>query len=246
MSESKLSSTFFFVGKLSDHSAKYYVSNLEINRDLVFEVMLDNISIWGHSVKDFNDFFPEIREVLNILVSAFVFKNRKPLSYTIESWVESKNTISKSNMLGWVLNTHGEIKCFPRRSKSNTGWKKAVYFYKNIKKLNNNHILALKDYRSSLTDSSEDVFFLAYGAIEDICRATTGVADIDENAWQSMHSKLNTSKSLIDPLVSVVIKIRHGDKNDPLVIQSKSKRKELVAIAHQIIEKEYKRILPKF
>lgn len=246
MSSQNKKSTYFFIGTLSDHSAKYFISNLKITDDLFFEVMLDGFSIWGQTEKEFGDFFKDVKEIINILVSAFVFKTKKPLSYVLEHWIESQKTISKANMIGWILNTHGSIKHYPGHSKYNTSWKKAVYLYQNIDKLNNNHILALKDYRSALIDTSDDTFLFAYRSIEDICRAVTSRDDVNNKAWQEMHSALGTSKIMIDPLKSVAEKVRHGNKNNPLVIQSKNKREELIKIAHKIIEKEFKRKLPKF
>ena len=232
MQNKSSASTYFFIGKLSDRSSRYYVSNLEIGNNLVLEVVLDNISIWGQTNREFGVFYKEVAEITNIIVSAFVFKIRKPISFIFESWVEAKDVIAKKNMIGFILNSHGKRKVYPERSKNNTGWKKAVYLYKNIKKLNNNHILALKDYRAALMDTGDDAFFFAYRAIEDICRAVSGCSDVNVKAWESMHKKLGTSKSLVVSLVDVATKIRHGDKNDPLVKTAENNKKALIEISH--------------
>jgi hypothetical protein len=246
MLEKKQESTYFFIGKLSDHSAKYFISNLKITDNLFLEVMLDGFSIWGDTEKEFNIFFRDVKEIIDILVSAFVFGTQKPLSFMFEHWIESKKIISKENMIGWILNTHGSIQHYPRYSKYNTCWKKAVYLYQNINKLNNNHILALKDYRSALIDTSDDAFLFAYRSIEDICRASTGCDDVNNKAWEKMHNILDTSKITIDSLRSVAEKVRHGDKTNQIVVQAKNEREKLIKTAHEVIEKEFERKLPKF
>lgn len=239
-------STYFFIGKLSDHTARYQVQQEPLVNDFFFEVFLDGISIWGSTDKDFRELLPEVKEIFNIIISAFVFKTKKPLSYTLQSWVEVKELVATKNVIGWLFPPFSPLIPRPERSRLNTPWKKAVWFYNNQSRGNNNHLVALKDYRSAITDTSEDAFLFAYRSIEDVCRAITRSDEIEDSEWRQMHSILKTSRPTIDPLKKVADKVRHGDKNHRVVVQAKTNRDSLIDIAHKFIKREMKRTFPKF
>ena len=46
-------STYYFIGTISDQSARYYVSNLRLADDFFLEILMDGFSIWGSTYKDF-------------------------------------------------------------------------------------------------------------------------------------------------------------------------------------------------
>jgi len=239
-------STYFFIGRLSDHTARYQVQQKPLINNFYFEVFLDGISIWGSSDKEFKKLLDEVREIFNIIISAFVFKTKKPLSYTLQNWVEVKEFVDTKNVIGWLFPPFSPLKPHPERSRVNTSWKKAAWFYNNLSKGNNNHALALKDYRSAVTDTSDDAFLFSYRSIEDICRAVTGCDEIEAPEWREMHRTLSTSKHMIDPLKEVADKVRHGNKDHIIVAQARSNRDGLVDIAHEVIKKEFERTFPKF
>lgn len=246
MPRSTKKSTYFFIGSLSDYSAKYNVQEFPLANGFVLEVLYDGISIWGDTDENFGDILPKIKETFNIIVAAFVFKTKKPLRYTLKNWIETKEVIARKNMIGWFLNPFASRKHYPKKSKYNTAWKKAGWLYNNLSRGNNNHSLALKDYHSAITDTSDDALLFAYRSIEDICRSVTGCDEIKRQAWQKMHRILGTSNTLIKPLNEIAKKIRHGDKNHKIVIQARPKRDELINIAHTVIEKEMRRTFPRF
>lgn len=246
MSKNK-KSTYYFIGTISDQSAKYFVSNLCLADGFVLEIMMDGFSIWGSTYKDFDKLRTQITNTLDIIISGFAFRTKMPISYTIKNWIEAEETIAKNNMIGWILNPYANREHHPARSPKNYHWKKSAKLYADIweGKGNNNHMLALKDYRSALIERNENAFLFAYRSIEDICRAVTGCDDVEKH-WNDMHSILGTSKRFIDPLTKVAKKVRHGDTINNTVVRAKKKREKLISIAHKVIEKELKRTFPKF
>lgn len=240
-------STYYFIGTLSDQSSRYFVSNLRLADGFFLEVVMDGISIWGSTYKDFKQVRAQVENTLDVIVSGLAFRTGTPISYTLKNWIEAKETIAKKNMIGWILTPFAFKEHYPARSPKNTHWKKSAALYDNLckGKGNNNHILALKDYRSAIAEKSENAFLFAYRSIEDICRAVTGCDDVDGH-WEYMHSALRTSKKLIDPLTKVATKVRHGDVDNSIVRRAKKRREKLISIARQVIEKELKRTFPKF
>ena len=169
-------STYYFVGSLSDQSARYFVSNLQLADGFFLEIVMDGFSIWGSTYKDFEKARTQIENTLDVIVSGFAFRTKTPISYMIKNYIEAKETIAKKNMIGWILSPLALKKHYSVRSPKNTPWKKSAILYGQFYKGkgNNNHMLALKDYRPAITDKSEDAFLFAYRSVEDICRAITG------------------------------------------------------------------------
>jgi hypothetical protein len=239
-------STYFFVGRLSSISA-FQVQQEPLQKGFFLEVFLEGIAIWGISDKPFADIYPEVKDIFDTLIAAYTFKTKERLSYTLESWIETKDIASSNNMVGWILKGRGVGTPRKARSKVNTPWKKAALFHRTLlEKGNINHRLALKDYYHAFLDTSDDAFLFAYRSIEDICRAITGTPDVNGKAWKTMHMRLGTSKTLIDPLTEIATCVRHGDKNNSIVIAARQNRDHLIDIAHQVILKEMKMTFPKF
>lgn len=245
-SRAKQRSTYFFIGKLSDNLAKYQVQQIPLKNNFYFEVYLSGISIWGNTKEPFDKLFPKIKEMFKTIIAAFVFKTNKPLFYSLENWLETKEVIAEKNIIGWLFPPFSPIEPYPQRSRKNTAWKKAVWLFNNLHNKNGNYLLALKDYYSALTDTSDDAFLFAYRSIEDICRAVNGCDETEKSEWIKLHKRLRTSKSVINPLTKVAEKVRHGNKNHKIVIQARKNRNKLIDIAYYIIEKELKITFPKF
>jgi len=239
-------STYFFIGKLSDQSSKYFVNELPLKGNFYLEVLLDGIALWGNTKKNLDKLLPQVREIFDVLLSAFVFKTKKPLNYSLTNWVETKEIIAKKNVIGWILNPYSSKTHYSRRSKYNTAWKKAGWFYNNLSKGNNNHILALKDYRTALTDSSHDSFLFAYRSVEDICRAVTGCKKIEGKDWDKMRKTIKVSKKFLDPLINVSKAVRHGNVNQRVVTNAKKNRDKFLNIAYTVVDKEFKRTFSGF
>jgi hypothetical protein len=238
-------STYYFIGKLSDRSAMYNVQEFPLSNGFFLEVFLDGISIWGSADKTFTEIFPEIKEVFNIIISSFIFRNKKPMTYTLETWIEAREIISKKNTIGWILKPFMSRKHYSKENKKNEDWKKSAWLYNNLSKGNSNHTLALKDYRSALTDPSNDAFLFAYRSIEDICRAVTGCDEIKKKNWEQMHEILGTSEKSIKPLNEIAKKIRHGNRIHKSVVKVDD-RDKIINIAHSIIKKELERKFANF
>lgn len=240
-------STYYFIGALSDQSARYFVSNLRLADGFFLEVVMDGISMWGSTYKDFKQVRIQVENALDVIVSGFAFRTGTPISYTLKNWIEAKEIIARKNMIGWILTPLAFREHYPDRSPKNTHWKKSALLYDQLfqGKGNNNHILALKDYRYAMIERNENAFLFAYRSIEDICRAVTGYDDVDQH-WGDMHSTLGTSKKLIDPLTEVAKRVRHGDTINNVVVRAKKRREKLIAIAQKVIEKELKRTFPGF
>ncbi|MBI2327392.1 hypothetical protein HYU92_03640 [Candidatus Curtissbacteria bacterium] len=246
MIKSGKGSSYFFVGKLSDNSVNYQVQEAKLTNNFTLEVFLDGIAVWGYTKKGFDDLKDEIKEILNLLIAAVSFQTKKPLSYFLNNWVEAKEVKATKNIIGWMMPLFKQINPKTRKSPINTPWKKAVWFYNNLSKGNNNHSLALKDFHSAISDASDDAFLFAYRAVEDICRAINGCDEIEDKHWQKMHHDLGTTKKMLDPLTRVATKVRHGNKNHKSVIQARSNRYNLLQISHNVITQELKRTFKKF
>lgn len=235
-------STYFFIGRLLDQSARYNIQEFSLVGGFYLEVLLDGIAVWGTTSKPFNEVRLEVRDILDTIVAAFVFKTKKPLSYTLDAWVETKEVVAKRNMIGWIIGPLKSRKHYSMSSKNNAPWKKAATLYNMLArgKGNRNHLLALKDFRAAVMDTSEDAFLFAYRSVEDICRAINNCDDIKNKNWTFMHQTLKTSKNYIEPLTEVATKVRHGNIHHTTVIVANSEREKLINIAHEIIGKELK------
>jgi len=240
-------STYYFIGTLSDPLARYFVSNFPLADGFFLEVMMDCISVWGSTYKDFKSMRLKVENALDVITAGFSFRTNEPIFYKFRNWVEARKVISKENMIGLVLPLPKMPPHYPVHSPKNNHWKKSANLYNELYKGkgNNNHIFALKDYRSAIADKSENAFLFAYRSIEDICRAVTGQDDVDKH-WDDMHAVLGTSKKIVDPLLKVSKRVRHGNMAHVVVRRAKKRREKLISIAKQVIEKELKRTFPKF
>ena len=237
-------STYFFMGKISDDTSRFQVQQEPMGK-LFLEVYIDGIAIWGATRKKFDNFWPEIKEAFEIIISTYIFKTKKPITYSIVDWVEAKETISRENIIGWIIGKHKKGTPRPRRSKFNTPWKKAASIYPKLVTMAN-HRLALKDFKAAMLDSGDDAFFFAYRAVEDICRAITGATEIGKSEWQAMHKTIGTRTTQIKPITKVSKKIRHGDVENNVVKRARKNRDFYLDIARDVIFKEFKRTFPEF
>ncbi len=105
--------------------------------------------------------------------------------------------------------------------------------------------MALKDYRQAVTDTSADSFLYAYRALEDICRAVTGKVQA-QDGWAKMHKVLGTTDTELIDLKKISTAVRHGNVSDSLVVNALPKKKEYLEIVHEILSKEFVRIIKKF
>ncbi len=240
--------TYYFIGDLSDPFAKYFVSNLSLADGFFLEVMMDCISVWGSAYKDFPQIRLRVENTLDVITAGFSFRINEPVFYKFRNWVEARKVIAKENMIGLMLSAYKKQRHYSARSPKNNHWRKSAGLYNELYrgKGNNNHIIALKDYRSAMADRSENAFLFAYRSIEDICRAVTGHDNIEEKHWDYMHTILGTSKKVIDPLHRVAKRVRHGNMTHITVRRAKKRREKLISIAQVIIEKELRRTFPKF
>lgn len=242
-------STYFFVGRLSDHTAKYQIQQEPLLDGFHLEIYLDGIALWVNTDKPFKRLYPEVKEIFNLIVSAFVFKTEKPLGYTLNNWVESKKVISSENIIGWVFPHFTPLKPLRKNARESLPWRKAAWLYRNLSNGNNNHRLALKDYRAALSDTTQDAFLFAFRALEDVCRAVTDAEEIYEPEWNQMHNTLKTTSTeryKIMDLTKISAKVRHGNVNHKIVPRSKKKKDEYLEVVHKTLARELKRTFPQF
>ncbi|HMS22689.1 MAG TPA: hypothetical protein PKA38_02885 [Candidatus Levybacteria bacterium] len=229
-------STYFFIGRISDFSAEYQVQNKFIDGNYVFELFMSGISIWGKSDKPFEEVRSEIIQMLDTIFGLFTLSTNKPLIYTLEHWVETKENVATKNIIGWFKPTNNPVRVRSMRSPINTAWKNSVKYCRKVLSSNPNYSLALQDYHKSIIDTGDEAFFYAYRAVEDICRAVSGMDDTKESAWDKMHKDLGTTKEQLDSLLKVAEEIRHGKKNTQKIKDARTKRAELLGASKQIVE----------
>lgn len=241
-------SSYFFIGRLSDSTSRFYILEEVLPMDFRFEVYMDSVYIWGTTDLPFDKLLPIVIDIYKTLVAAYIFKTNKPISVTLNNWVEAQGVTARRNMIGWfVPPTHTLGKVSSRRSKINTPWKKAALFVRNQNKFRADHRLALKDYSTAITEPSQDAYLFAYRAIEDVCRAINGgVDELESDHWDKFQKRLNISKASIDPLKEVADKIRHGNNLHTLVKKAEQNREKFILIAHDVLSREFKQILKSF
>lgn len=239
-------STYFFIGKLSDQLARYQIQEMFLKNGFRIEIFLNGISIWGSTNKNFSEIMSEVKETFNIIISAFVLRTNKPITYSLVNWVELKEKISKKNIIGWLFPPFSKIKPYSQKSRNNLDWKKSIWLFNNLKPNNGNHILALKDYYSAITDTSEDAFLFAFRSIEDVCRSINKCSEIKSKHWRKMHKTINTSEKQIEPLTEISQIVRHGNKNHKGVVKARKNREVLLKISQDVLRKEFTRSFPKF
>lgn len=235
-------STYFFLGRLTEPGARYQLQEAKLRDGFRLEVFLEHIAIWGTSDQRFDPLRMAVKSTLDTIVSAFAFRTRRAVSYSLESWVEAKSTEATKNVIGWFRPAGSVPPTADRRGRS-AAWAKAVRLYNTMTASQANHVLALKDLNSARRDSSADAFLFAYRAIEDICRAATGMGEA-QKAWAKMHNILGTTKEQIDPLTDLSQYVRHGAVDSPVVLDALTRKEKLVDIAHDIVAREFKRSFP--
>ncbi len=239
-------STYFFIGRLSDYTAQYQVQNFFVNSNFVLEVFMSGISIWGSSKGTFEELRKKIIQMLDIIIAAYIFKTNKIISYRLEHWVETREKVSRKNMIGWIRPPNTPAVLRSTRSSINTPWKKAAKLYAKLLVSNPNYAIALQDYSLAVSHIGDDAFFFAYRAIEDICRAVTGLDNTKSRSWNTMHTKLSTSEPQIKPLKNVADDVRHGKRKSLVIKRARKQKGKIIKISHTIIEKAFKKEFPDF
>lgn len=231
-------STYYFIGSISDKSSGFQVQDVKLKDGIEFSVFLDGIVVKKTSDDSFDILRNGIKNSVEILISTVVLQTKKSLTFSWQSWVEAKETEVLKDVIGWFGISEVQFKNLKtQRSPINTSWKKAAQFYNLLSKGNENHILAIKDFRAAIADTGPDSFLFAYRAVEDICRSITGKDPQD--SWKKMHSTLQTSENFIKPLTNVSECVRHGDINNDIV--KNANRDNLLEVSRKIILLEFKR-----
>ena len=246
---SRSASTFFFLARLSPEGdcRGFNPGELSLGDGWILDICYDLMCLWNPRV---GGTFPDtklfVREACNLLTDLYSFKADKVLAFELRNWVETKEMESLKNVIGTFLpNVQPGRKPSPA-SEGSRRWKRVAKAFLCIH--NNPHLrLSIKDYVSAIRDSGDDAFFFAYRAIESICRSASGATgDLQPSDWTTMHSRLGTTKSKIDPLTSVATAIRHGDVKSMVLVNARANRDHLLTIAREVMVTEFKRSVKGF
>ena len=243
MSDSE-TSTYYVVGKLSpeEDCRDFNPGEIQIDDGWVIDIFHAGMSIWkaGES-RTFGDVKAIMLDVLETSVICFNLISGLKLKFANQSWLEARGVISKSNTIGWFLSRMDDKWTFNPEAEVNKIWRRIGPF---VFPINDSfqHKMALRDYRSCVENPGDDTFFYAYRMLEDVRRAAT--KKDDEKNWPDMHSILGTTEEELKPLTNVSEKVRHGEVHDPIVIESRKKRKELLKIGIDVMKKEFDRAFP--
>jgi hypothetical protein len=239
-------STYYWIGRLSpsEFCTDFNPGEIHLGNGWVLDIFQDGISIWIPGInKTFDKLKPLIIDAFEIIITSFMFITNKKLNFNLQSWVEAKGVVSKSNMIGFLIPPGAkEISPNPR-SRASAAWRKAGRYYL---KINNSfyHKLSLKDYKNCISTLGDDSFFFAYRIVEDIRKAVTQHLpdNLEEaNYWNEMHKILGTSKKQIDPLTEAAKEVRHGNINSKIIVNARKKREYILSIAFNIMKNEFKR-----
>lgn len=246
MSSKNNKSTYYFIGRLSpiEFCTKFNPGEIHLRNGLVLEVFWDGIAIWiPGTAKKFDILRPKVMDAFEIIIATFILLTNIRVNFTLQSWVEAKNCVSKSNIIGFIIPPGTKLSTPNQKSRPSTAWRRAGKYYLSIAS-SFYHRLALKDFKACISSYGDDAFFYAYRVVEDIRRAVTGHMPDDletKKYWAEMHKILGTSKVQIDPLTDVSKKVRHGAVNDPIVKRARKNKDKIINIALAILKKEFKR-----
>jgi len=85
-------STYFFIGKLSDQFSKYFVNELPLKGSFYLEVLLGGIALWGNTKKHLDKLLPQVREIFDVLLSAFVLKLKNLLTTALQTGLRQRKS----------------------------------------------------------------------------------------------------------------------------------------------------------
>jgi len=245
-------STYFFIGRLGSSPLRFQVQDADAGDGLRLDVYLDAISAWGTTVEPFDTFRVAVRTTLDFIVAAYAFKARHALDYRLDNWVEVKGVIGNAGIVGRFLAPNEAPPTLPStRSPTNTPWKLAARLNRSrlAGGVTQNHVLALRDYQQAMLDPSDNAFFFAWRAVEDVCRTVANVTDVSAAAWGTMNVALNTTQQMTQPLNDASIAVRHNvmsPQRQAQLAAARANRAQTLNIAHQVVDAEMHRTFPWF
>lgn len=255
--EKKGNKTYYFTASLNpaEYCKEFNPGELELMDGYRLDIFYNGITIWNPSLKaNFNKVNTFVREAFDIIIPAFIFREHIiskrifKLSLNMQKCIEAMNTRAEHNLI-WTLDYPAKIYKEPnRKARVNVTWRRIAKYFRRVQQ-STHHKVMLKDYQNSISDSGDNAFFFAYRIIEDIRLAINSEKGItEEGRWDEVHKALRTSKTFMDPLTEVAVKVRHGDIKSPLVIKTrrKNRRKKVSNIAYELMKREFKRKFPGF
>lgn len=243
--------TFFFIGRLTNPESRFQVQGEQLGGGLQLAVFWDAIVVSLGTSETFADVLFRVRSAIELTVAAYVFKTKVAMDYRLESWVEAQN-VSTDGVIGrFTAPNQGVPSMAPQGSPLNRPWKRAARLSRErvAGNVTNNHALALRDYQVAAIDRSDNAFIYAHRAVEDICRAVTGLPDVTKAAWIAMTKTLQLGAGLVDPLNRASIAIRHNaatPQRQGDLAAAKANRAPTIDIAHKVISAEMHRTFPWF
>ena len=224
-------STYYFIGKFEPHEecSDFNPGELDIGNGWILDIFRDLACIWNSKVSSpFKDVSPFIHRAFALATALFIFRSKIMIDHRFSHWIEAKEVQASKNIIGAYVSRFSE----PRRNaRINVHWKKTARIFPKI--IDNQFVrLALKDYISAIKDTGDDAYFFAYRSVENICRFISGAQDEFKTAhWNKMHKELGTTKSYIDPLLSVATDIRHGNFDGSSLTNTRKSRQQILDIS---------------
>jgi len=204
----------------------------------VLDVCYNLICLWNPRVRrSFRGLKPYAKDSLDLLVDLYSFNADKVISYRLTNWVEAQEVYANRNMIGVYVGGSAIKMAGSRNNPQNRRWRKVAKAFPMVNRRPHLRV-AIKDYVNALRDGGDDAFFFAYRAIESACRdATKANGQIQKSDWDRMHQTIGTSKSGIDPLLSVAKEIRHGNVSSSTLAAARRRREKLIKIAREVLIK---------
>jgi len=246
MKQKKLSS-FYFLSRVHpiERCSKFRLVEEPIFGSLKLDIWLDGFHLWISSTKkDFSELNPLAKNILDTFLASYAILTNISLSYTRLGWVEVRGSRVREAIIGTIDSKYGLFKP-PRKCSANSNLKYAAKITREaIKSVH--HRMALKDYKTALSDGGDDAFLFAFRSLESLCRAVIrSGGKVEKAEWKRMHHELGTSDRRIMPLNNVANLVRHGRTTSKKLKKARKNRARYLSIARNIILLEIKRSFPR-
>jgi hypothetical protein len=218
---------------------------IQLDEDTTLEVMGHALAYWRPSGTELDilelraaaqDMF-DVTLAIDALVRLEAGEDRLALSRraTIQWWLEAREVEARANVIGTVHARYrlGNFEVDGKAGRNFAAAAKAAWAVR----MHPNARLAFKDFGVCLADVSDDAFFFAYRAIENVRRYFA--TDAEKSDWGPMHAALGTTENGIKPLTSAATAIRHGQGDGTGLIAARGElaREQTLAIGDDVLRR---------
>ncbi len=101
--------------------------------------------------------------------------------------------------------------------------------------------LAFRDFLFGAGQLGDDAFLYAYRAVENV-RRSLGPDAVEASGrttpdWNAMHQALGTSRAQLSDLTDAATCVRHGSEHDSGIVNARSNRKQVLALADDVMKR---------